>query len=266
MHSVTDSVHWPKRFVLVFLSVQLLIVQLFIGAGAMAQGLNDAFHDDFDSVLRAHVSDGRVDYPAIARDVRFSRYLERLATAQVTPDLPLPERLAFWVNAYNALAIDGILSGGSPSSLLGRLSYFKRDKYEVAGREITLYDLERDVIIPLGDNRIHFAIVCASASCPPLLAEAYVPSKIDEQLEAQSIAFVNDPTKNTFDLARQRMRVSKIFDWFKDDFAAEAGSVQDYVARYVRDTSVKAALTDGAWRVRHHKYDWSLNGIAPDEG
>ena len=190
MQSPTHRARRFTRFVLVAIGIQL-----FAAAGALAQDLNDAFHDEFDAVLRAHVSDGRVDYPAIARDARFGSYLERLAAIEVAPDLPLNERLAFWVNAYNALAIKGILDGGSPSSLLGRLSYFKRDQYRVGGREITLYDLERDVIIPLGDNRIHFAIVCASASCPPLLAEAYVPSKVDEQLEQQTVAFVNDPQK-----------------------------------------------------------------------
>ena len=72
--------------------------------------------------------------------------------------------------------------------------------------------------------------------------------------------------KNTYDLERQRLRVSKIFDWFKKDFADEAGSVQEYVSRYVRDDEIRAGLAEARWRVRYHKYDWSLNGIAPDEG
>lgn len=261
MLSMTHRLRSSIDRVLLFAGIQLLVA-----AGAFAEDLGDAFHEDFDAVLRQHVSDGHVDYPAISRDARFASYLERLAAIEVSPDLPPNERLAFWVNAYNALAIKGILDGGSPSSLLGRLSYFKRDKYRVGGLNITLYDLERDVIIPLGDNRIHFAIVCASASCPPLLDEAYLPSKVDEQLQEQTVAFINDAVKNTYDLDRQRMRVSKIFDWFKEDFAEEAGSVQDYVSRYVSDADVKAALAETRWRVRYHKYDWSLNGIAPDEG
>lgn len=247
------------------LAVSMLALGASTGAAAGEAALDDGFHRDFDAVLTEHVDAGQVDYPGIAADRRFHDYVAALEEASVPESAPLEQRLAFWVNAYNALAIEGILAGGSPSSLFGRLSYFKRDEYRVAGRTITLYDLERDVIIPLGDNRIHFAIVCASASCPPLRAEAYVPSRIDAQLQEQSEIFVNDDSKNAFDLQRGRARVSKIFDWFEDDFVAESGSVQRYLARFVRDPDVRDALTNDRLRVRHKKYDWSLNGTPPPE-
>ena len=225
--------------------------------------LGDEFHREFDAVLKAHVIDGQVNYAGIATDDRFPAYLEALAEARVASSVPTNQQLAFWINAYNALAIQGILNGHSPSSLLGRLKYFKRDKYNVGDMTITLYDLERNVIIPLGDNRIHFAIVCASASCPPLRSEAYVPSRIGAQLAEQTDIFINDTSKNRFDLDTGKARLSKIFDWFGDDFAAEAGSVQRYVARHIRNTAAQSAFSSEQLKVRYLKYDWRLNGSPP---
>lgn len=248
----------------VLVALTAVIVCFATPSLALAGGFGDAYHSDFNAILKANVDSGRVNYPGIAADPRFAAYVDALANADIPESTPFEQRLAFWVNAYNALAIQGILDGGSPSSLLGRLSYFKRDKYQVAGRTITLFDLEHDVIIPLGDNRIHFAIVCASASCPVLLDEAYLPSQIDTQLDEQARLFINDGSKNAYDLERGRARISKIFDWFKKDFAAESGSVQRYIAPYVSDPEIAAALAENRFRVKHQKYDWSLNGVQPE--
>ena len=114
--------------------------------------LDDEFHREFDAVLKAHVIDGQVNYAGIATDDRFPAYVEALAYARVAGNLPANQQLAFWINAYNALAIQGILNGHSPASLFGRLKYFKRDKYNVGGMTITLYDLERTVGWSLDDE------------------------------------------------------------------------------------------------------------------
>ena len=240
------------------------LIMLFSAAQVSAEDtLDDAFHAPFDAVLRANVVDGHVNYSGVAADTRFHAYVAALADVEVPENLPLPSKLAFWINAYNALAIQGIIEGRSPSKLFGRLSYFKRDEYSVAGRSITLYDLEHKVIIPLGDNRIHFAIVCASLSCPPLRSEAFVSDSLDAQLDEQARLFIGDESKNSFDLGRNRANLSKIFDWFEDDFVAEAGSVQRYIAEYVDDAQVRDALAAERLRVKHKKYDWSLNGTPP---
>lgn len=220
------------------------------------------FHEPFDGVLQSHVESGFVDYAGVARDARFSEYLERIKAA---PDdsWSNTERLAFFINAYNALSIKGILDGHSPSSLLGRLKFFKRLKYEVGGQRIDLLHLERKIIIPLGEPRIHFAIVCASYSCPPLRSEAYAADRLEAQLEQQARLFVNDEQRNQFDRSRKRAKVSKIFDWYEDEFEDAAGGVQEYLARYVDDETLKAELLQQSYRVKHLKYNWSLNGTPP---
>ncbi|NIR28286.1 MAG: DUF547 domain-containing protein [Gammaproteobacteria bacterium] len=221
-------------------------------------------HRTFDAVLADHAQDGRVDYPGIAADPRFERYLGQLA--RVRPeDLPSREaRLAYWINAYNAFAIKGILDGHSPGTFFGRIGYFKLTEYRAGGREIDLYDLERKVLIPMGEPRIHFAIVCASSSCPRLPSEAYVPERLEQQLERSARHFINDPSRNRFDTEAGVAHLSKIFDWFEEDFAGAAGSVAAYVARYVENEKVAQALREGRLEIRHLRYDWSLNGMPPE--
>lgn len=219
-------------------------------------------HEPFHRVLVDHVDNGRVDYADIARDPRFDEYLSALASTD--PGLNgRDERLAYWINAYNAFAIEGILDGASPSSFFGRIGYFRTRSYTAGGERINLYDLEHDVLIPVGEPRIHFAIVCASMSCPELRSEAYTAAKLDSQLDTQARNFINDETKNRFDREAKVAHLSKIFDWFEEDFVEHSGSVLDYVARYVNDPRLAKELESGTYVVRYLDYDWSLNGIPP---
>jgi Protein of unknown function, DUF547 len=241
---------------------------LFLGISttlfAQSEIESDVLHSPFSEILMANVINGKVNYAGIKNDPRFTEYLDALKQAR--PDIysTKEEKLAFWINAYNALAIKGILDGLSPSSFFGRISYFKTTEYEVAGRSINLYDLEREVIIPFNEPRIHFAIVCASFSCPNLRSEAYLAATLDQQLEDNALDFINDASKNEFDAGEKKARLSKIFDWFEKDFKKHSGSVQKYVARFVKDPSHNQALLQEAYRVKHLKYNWSLNGTPAD--
>jgi len=232
-------------------------IALFALASAFAQGID---HAPFDALLRAHVAKGVVDYPAFQSSAPFKAYFADLAK-----DVPLPtqaDQLAYNINAYNALAIQGILDGLSPSSTLGRVRYFKLQDWPLDGRKISLYDLEHKVLRPLGDPRIHFAIICASRSCPFLRPEAYTAAKLDAQLDDQARAFVNDPFRNRFDKATKTAQLSEIFKWYEEDFQG-AGSVQKYIARYVADPEVAKDLAQDAYRIQYIDYDWSLNGTPP---
>jgi hypothetical protein len=221
-------------------------------------------HQLFDEVLRASVLDGRVDYPAIQADGRLAAYVSQLNRVDPTGLPTYRDQLAFWINAYNAFAIEGILDGFAPDSLAGRYRYFLGRDYRVGGEKITLYDLERNLLVPdFREPRIHFAIVCASRSCPKLRAEAYRPGRLDEQLDEGARAFINDPTRNRFDRERKVAFLSKIFDWFEPDFSAQAGSVLGYVARYVEDRDLARDLTASPYRVEFVEYDWRLNGPPP---
>ena len=220
-------------------------------------------YHSFDAALQAHVRDGGVDYPAIARDERFLRHLRQLDRIDPNQFPTRHARLAFWINTYNAFAIQGILDGYSPKTLWGRYRYFIAREYPVGGRTINLYDLEQKVLIPdYREPRIHFVIVCASKSCPKLQSRIYAPATLEEQLEAGARAFINDPARNRFDREKKIAHLSMIFKWFESDFATQAGSLLDYIRRYVLDPDLARDLAQRPYRIEFVDYDWSLNGIA----
>jgi hypothetical protein len=224
---------------------------------AMAQAPDDAA---FDRLLRAHVKAGHVDYPAFQDDPAFAAYVAALAPPQrlATP----AERMARYINAYNAFAIQGILEGLSPSTFLGRQRYFRVKAWPFDGGAITLYDLEHKLLRPLGDPRIHFAIICASRSCPFLRSEVYGAARLDAQLDEQARQFVNDRFRNRFDPASRTAHLSEIFRWFDEDFRP-AGSTQKYIAKYAADPEVARALATDGYRIEWIPYDWNLNGTPP---
>jgi len=240
--------------------INVFVVLLALTVGSFSvQAVSE--HEPFNAVLMENVSqEGFVNYSGIKEDQRFFTYLDYLADANPEDFETTNEKLAFWINAYNALTIKGILDGLSPNGIFKRITFFKSTKYKLAGKQISLYDLEHKIILPFNEPRIHFAIVCASASCPKIIPETYTADKLEQQLENNAIAFINNSDKNQFDVNSKTASISKIFDWFKDDFIKASGSVQQYLAQYVDNTDAAALLNEKGFQVKHLKYDWSLNG------
>jgi hypothetical protein len=253
----------------------LALVLLLTGCSAVPASFHPAqpiapdefSHRAFDEVLQAHVKDGVVDYPGVAKDLRFPAYLDQLDRVDPNALPARPHRLAFWINAYNAFAIKGILDGYSPLTTVGRWRYFIGKPHRVGGESITLYDLEKKLLIPeFREPRIHFAIVCASQSCPKLRPQAFAADRLDAQLEESARAFINDPARNRFDRERHTAYLSKIFEWFEPDFRAHAESLLNYVRRYVADPELAADLATQPYRIEFLEYAWSLNGKEPHAG
>jgi hypothetical protein len=223
-------------------------------------------HRLLGQVFTSHVKDGVVDYPGIQKDERLAVYLAQVERVDPTALPTRHDRLAFWINAYNAFAIKGILDHYSPVSYVGRYRYFIGRDYRVGGATINLYDLERQVLIKqFREPLIHFAIVCASTSCPKLQPWAYEPDQLERQLDLVARDFINDPTRNRFDRKEKVASLSMIFKWFDDDFSRAAGSVLAYIARYVSDPELVQDLMQSNYRIEYLEYDWSLNGIPPKE-
>jgi len=235
----------------------LLLATCLLPALVLAQTPD---YDALDEILARNVRNGFVDYDGIASEPRLGEFIDQLGTTKPSDLTSTEDELAFYINAYNVLAIQGILNGESPSSWWGRRKFFKRQKFNVLGEMISLETLEHERIIVLGEQRIHFAIVCASMSCPRLASRAYRPEEINTQLHNAAKQFINDPTRNHFDPKRKIAFLSKIFDWYADDFTAAGGSLQRYLARFVSNAEVQDALRQDGIEVRFVDYDWNLNG------
>lgn len=235
---------------------KLLLVTLLLLPFTATADLNT---QTWSALLADAVTGGEVDYSHWDKNPRFDALVEQIGAAN-SGDMDRQHKLVFYINAYNILAARGILDGSSPDSFLGRYVYFKRDKYRVAGDSITLYALEHELIRPLGEPRIHFAIVCASQSCPILQREAYTPEQLDQQLEIAATGFINNQERNQFNVTSRRAELSSIFKWFEEDFAADGGSLQAYLAPLVDDKEVADLLRQEAFDISYRKYDWNLNG------
>jgi hypothetical protein len=233
-------------------------------------------HSLFNHLLKEHVRNGVVNYKAIKNDERFKHYIEMLKnvdTASIDPN----ERLAFWINMYNAWTIKIVIDNYPLKSIkdLGadfvigtmfRTTVWDKDLVEINGATMSLNDIENDIIRKYRDARVHFAIVCASKSCPPLRNEAYEGDKLNKQLDEQARSFLSDTTKNKFDLERKRLMLSKIFNWFEKDFTRdlsfgkEKGSVIKFIARFVpKATADKLLANEKDIDIDYLEYDWSLN-------
>jgi uncharacterized protein YcfL len=209
-------------------------------------------HDAFDTLLKKYVStEGNVNYSGIKTNWGSLRaYIASLGQSLPTATWSQEEKLSYWMNAYNAMTIDLILRNYPLESIKDIKDPWDQRFWKLGDKWYNLNEIEHEILRKMGDARIHFGINCASFSCPPLLNEAFRPSKVDAQLDMLSRKFINDPTRNT--ITSDRVEVSKIFTWFSKDFKTD-GSLIDFLNRYST-----TSISENA-RVRYRDYDWTLN-------
>lgn len=233
------------------------IAAIAIAAALRAAGVPDPA--PFDAVLAARARNGGFDYRGATgqEKKRLAAYLANLGDANAA-GMTADEKKAFYINAYNAMAIAVALDRYPIRSIRDVDGAFQKIERRVAGESLSLDGIENR-LRALSDARIHFAIVCVSESCPPLATRAYTAQGISAALDRQAGAFVNDPRKNAIDLRSGRIALSKIFDWNRKEFERDAGSVSKYVAQFVSDGATAAWLAFGAPRPVFLEYDWALN-------
>jgi hypothetical protein len=247
----------------VYSIILLVVLQLASAAIATAGEVRSFDHAPWNALLGAAVrpADGRVDYTRMKADPRLSAYVAALAAFDPEGLSGRNEKLAFWINAYNALAVQGVTAHWpglkSVADVAPDFGFFKARSHTVGGRLLSLDTIEHEIIRKqFAEPRIHAALNCASVSCPPLRNEAYVADRLDAQLDAQFRAFVRDPGRNRIDVASGAVALSSLFDWFKADFGGVAG----YIGRYL-DAPAAAAVSEAekAGRLTYLPYDWALN-------
>jgi hypothetical protein len=231
-----------------------------------APGLDaDAWDGFLDRYTRetSDVAGVRVDYAGLAGDPSWRAFVSGLEHA--SPPREPAGRLAFWIDVYNVLAIDMVVRHRPVASIRDVGSWlrpvWKHPAGKVAGRTVTLDEVEHRILRPIGEPRIHAAIVCASTSCPSLRREAYQAERLEAQLDAAMRDWLASPAKGVR-IEADRVLLSRIFDWFAADFEPAGGALA--FARPYLSESARVAL-DALGpnpRIEWLEYDWTLNDSA----
>ena len=236
--------------------------------GAVSLDLVD--HSAWDRLLQKYVDqDGMVDYDkwkASEADLQsLQQYLATLSATDANAQTTKEGKLAYWINAYNALTVHGILDEYPTSSIRNHtaklIGYNIWDDLllPVGDNEYSLNQIEHEILRKQGEPRIHFAIVCASIGCPRLLNRAYEPDTIESQLSENTRDFFARRKNFQADVANREIRVSSILDWFSEDFGSTPQRGLAGLAEYMPDEATQSLVASEDFSVSHLDYSWSLN-------
>ena len=233
----------------------------------------DHSHGAWTKVLEKFSKQDDLDYAGLkASRAGLDAYLASLesVTSEAFAKWTREQRYAFWINAYNAYTVQRVVDHYPVKSIKDIGSIFTKvwDQrfikltalYPAAdGKPLSLNDIEHGILRPeFRDARVHAAVNCASKGCPPLKKTAFTAKDLDSQLDDQVRLWLADPKRNAFDAKAKHASVSKIFDWFAEDFKRDGGSLNEWLARYAPKEH-QAWLGAAGVRVSHNDYDWKLN-------
>jgi hypothetical protein len=263
----------------------MIIIWPLVNASERVQAFDHAL---FDSLLQKYVARGLVNYQALkANPVLMANYLKQLeqVDTQDFENWQREEKIVFWINAYNAITIEGILRnypidwGGVfsrirfPQNSIRQIGDFWDTVFiKVMGRDLTLNQIEHEILRKqFDDARIHFAIVCASIGCPVLESRAFFTEGLEQRLDQSARNFINDPEKVRLDKEKNILYLSSILDWYKEDFIA-SDDVEKYISQYdkkergVIEIIIKLLpenkrnyIKENQPEIKYLDYDWSLN-------
>ena len=236
-------------------------------------------HGLWDDVVSTFVNNqGLVNYDGIATSGAFHEYLYRLAKTDAAGLADDRQRLAFWINAYNALTLWAVLDTlpqdrtkwpeySIKDQRIGGDNLWEGLRFTLGGGTWSLDEIEHEILRKqdgLRDPRIHVALVCGARGCPPLWNRAYTGEAIKVELDAAVRRFVSNPSQCSIDARTGVIRISKVFDWYGGDFrdsrfSPRADSIPAFLSAYVKDAALAKALRSQEWEMEYFDYDWKLN-------
>ena len=227
-------------------------------------------HQPFDKLLKKYVNkDGRVNYRVWHADATdrkaLTDYIGHLSQANANTPAKRNAKLAYWINSYNAVTIEGIMRVYPTTSIrkhtsdTGGYNLWKDLKLIVGDGKINLTDIENKVLRKMNEPRIHFAIVCASIGCPRLLNEAYMPDKLEQQLVTNTKDFFSRSQNMQVDTNAKTIKLSKIMEWYGTDFGADVSAQISALEKYWPAADVQAIGAGGYSVGGYLPYDWNLN-------
>ena len=234
----------------------LLPLVLSVGVAAHSAAQTPAWTADYNRLLSKYATAAGVKYAAWKSDAGDMQTLQKIVDAiaqENVSSLGQKDQLAFYVNAYNAWILHEALGKYPTKSVKDALfTFFTGKRIKVAGQQTSFNALEKETIrSKFGDPRIHFALNCASSSCPPLQPEVFTGDKLDGQFEKLAKTFVNSERGVRYSAEKKTAELSKIFDWYNDDFK-EGGPLQ-----FINKRRATALPADA--KITYQNYDWSLN-------
>ena len=209
-------------------------------------------HVVWNALLQRHVDEkGKVNYSGFKGEAaQLNGYLDYLAQHPPSSMWTKEDSLAYYINLYNAATVKLIVDHYPVQSIKDIPNRWGKKWIQVGASTLSLDGIEHDVLRKMHEPRIHFAINCASYSCPNLCSEAFVPKRMEQQLNQVAKDFVNDPTKNRFEQGEAQL--SKIFKWYKGDFTKDS-TLLEYINQFLKNPINVDADID------YLDYDWSLN-------
>jgi hypothetical protein len=223
---------------------------LFFGFVSFAQNFD---YKKTNLWLQKYVSEkGNVNYDKIKNNLsELNAIVLQFEEKQPNEQWSKKEKLAYYINAYNLYTVK-IIIDNYPVKSIKDIDKVWDTKFIVSGKDkISLGDIEHKILRKMNEPRIHFAINCASFSCPNLLNEAYIPEILDQQLDKAAQSFVNDKTKNK--ISQKEIQLSEIFNWFAGDFKTKNTTLIDFINNY---SMVKI---DKKAKIKYLEYNWNLN-------
>ncbi len=220
---------------------------------SIAQNVS-SFFIKTDAFLKENVLNGKVNYDAIKKNSSSLNFLiNEIAEINISKENATTQK-AFYINAYNIIMINAIVSRYPVKSPMDITGVFDKNKYPIAGTKLTLNDIENKMIrAKYNDARIHFVLVCGANGCPPITNFAYTPELLDKQLEQQTKLALNNPNFIKINDKNKTVEVSQIFEWYKEDFSSKNSSLIDFLNKY------KTAKIASNYKITYYNYDWSLN-------
>lgn len=255
-----------------FVTLRLTRPVVFIGQAWPANqrvSCRDISHQSWNKLLQRFVDgNGNVDYASWKKSDVAVRQLDDYLTSLSRMDphrlSDTSYRIAFWINAYNAATVRGILREYPTTSIqnhVARVSGYNiwRDLRLIVGdTHYSLGEIEHAILRPMNEPRIHFAIVCASRGCPRLLNEAYTAENLEQQLQENTLAFFADPAKCSADAENHELQLSPILSWYATDFGSSTPAILQRIADWLPNEARTLARSKDV-RIVYLDYDWDLN-------
>ncbi|TXE06194.1 DUF547 domain-containing protein [Seonamhaeicola algicola] len=230
----------------------LIIALLMVGVKGTAQTAN-SFFETANTFFKTYISNGKVAYDKLHKNPEDLNKVIALAQAVNVTKNNVNTYQAFWINAYNLSVIKGIIDNYPTNSPLANAGFFDKVKHNIGGKNITLNDIEHKLLrAQFNDARFHFVLVCGAIGCPPLISEAYLPSTLNTQMDAQTKKALNGNFLMV-NIKKKRVEASQIMEWYKEDFTMNGTTEIDFINTY-RTEKIPANF-----KIKYFEYNWQLN-------